>query len=106
MPTGEAKDICGPPDEFAQLCDFIRNQPFLELVKTTCESGCRPQESLRVEAGHVDLKNSLWVFPPFESQGQEGTSRRLPQRSFAYQDPSTLARVHRHLSHNPEHMLE
>ncbi len=71
VPSGEAKEIYVPPEEFAQLCTFIRNQPFLELVQTTYESGCRPQESLRVEARHVDLKNSRWVFPQSEAKGKK-----------------------------------
>ncbi len=71
VPSGEAKEIYVPPDEFAQLCSFIRNQPFIELVTTTYECGCRPQESLRVEARHVDLKNSRWVFPQSEAKGKK-----------------------------------
>ena len=31
----------------------------------------RPQESLRVEARHVDLKNSRWVFPESESKTKQ-----------------------------------
>ncbi len=71
VPSGEAKEVYVPPDEFAQLCSFIRNQPFMELVTTTYECGCRPQESLRVEARHVDLKNSRWVFPQSEAKGKK-----------------------------------
>lgn len=36
----------------------------------TWDTGCRPQESLRVEARHVDLERNRWVFPKSESKGK------------------------------------
>ena len=41
---------------------------FADLVNVTWETGCRPQESLRVEARHVDLQNQRWVFRKSESK--------------------------------------
>jgi hypothetical protein len=38
-----------------------RDRAFCDLLISTWESGCRPQESLRVEARHVDLANQRWV---------------------------------------------
>ena len=43
-------------------------KPFRDLVNVTWETGCRPQESLRVEARHVDLQNQRWVFRKSESK--------------------------------------
>jgi integrase len=40
-------------------------------LEVTWETGCRPQESLAVEARHVDLVNSRWFFPPDESKGEQ-----------------------------------
>ena len=39
-----------------------------DLLIVTWETGCRPQESLRVEARHVDLENQRWWFPVSESK--------------------------------------
>ena len=44
---------------------------FYDLIVTTWETGCRPQESLRLEARHVDLKNQRWVFPKSESKNKQ-----------------------------------
>jgi len=37
-------------------------------MTVTWETGCRPQESLRLEARHVDVANQRWVFPKSESK--------------------------------------
>jgi integrase len=47
----------------------VPDRAFRDLLITTWETGCRPQESLRVEARHVDLANSRWVFPASEAKG-------------------------------------
>jgi integrase len=47
---------------------YIRNQNLADLVTVTWETGCRPQESLRVEARHVDLANQRWVISKDESK--------------------------------------
>jgi integrase len=38
------------------------------LCVVAYETGCRPHEILTVEARHVDLKNTCWVFPPDEAK--------------------------------------
>ncbi len=58
------------PDEFARIIGAVRRQPFRDLLTATWETGCRPQESLPVEARHVDVPNSRWVFPPDEAKGE------------------------------------
>jgi integrase len=57
--------------EYAQILAAIRDDSFYDLIVTTWETGCRPQESLRVEARHVDLKNQRWVFPKSESKTRQ-----------------------------------
>ena len=59
--------------EFEEILRLIPGQSFRDLVVTTWETGCRPQESLRVESRHVDLANSRWVFP--DTEGKGGTLR-------------------------------
>ncbi len=46
------------PDEFGRLLELADDRSFRDLLVTTSETGCRPQESLRVESRHVDLTNS------------------------------------------------
>src|SRR5690606_16465149 len=54
VPTAEPKDVLVTGAEYEQLLSFIPQGPFRDLVIVTWETGCRPQESLRVEARHVD----------------------------------------------------
>ncbi len=68
VPAGEHKEVLVAEDEFQRLLTYIRNPQLTELVTVTWETGCRPQESLRVEARHVDLANQRWVIPPTESK--------------------------------------
>lgn len=71
------KPKAGKRDDFATQAEFdamlekVRDREFRELLITTWETGCRPQESLRVEARHVDLENRRWVLPPAESKGKQ-----------------------------------
>ena len=58
-------------DEYARLLNAIRDPAFYDLVVTTWETGCRPQESLRLEARHVDVTNQRWVFPKSESKNKQ-----------------------------------
>ena len=70
VPGATPKEVYISPDEFAQLLANINNQAFADLVTVTYEVGCRPQESLRVEARHVDLDKQRWIFPAQESKGK------------------------------------
>jgi integrase len=71
------KPACGrkervvSPEEFAALLARYEDQNFRDLLTVTWETGCRPQESLRVEARHVDLGGNRWVFPASESKGRK-----------------------------------
>ena len=71
VPTGEAKEVLITLDEYQQLLSFIPDGPFRDLVVVTWETGCRPQESLRVEARRVDEQNQRWVFARAESKGKK-----------------------------------
>ncbi len=59
------------PEQFAALLARYNDQEFKDLLTVTSETGCRPQESLRVEARHVDLAGRRWVFPASESKGRK-----------------------------------
>lgn len=70
-PSAERREVLIREAEYEQLLESIRDPGFYDLVVTTWETGCRPQESLRVEARHVDLKNQRWVFPKSESKTKQ-----------------------------------
>ncbi len=68
VPGGQAREVYVAPDEFNKLLDYVVDSGFADLLAVTYEIGCRPQESLRVEARHVDLQHKRWIFPPSESK--------------------------------------
>jgi integrase len=55
--------------EFCQLLRHTRDRCFRDLLLVTWETGARPQETLNVEARHVDLANARWIFPANEAKG-------------------------------------
>lgn len=67
VPGAERRETTVTPVEFELLLATIPDPAFRDLVITTLETGCRPQESLRVEARHVDLARQRWVFPKSEA---------------------------------------
>ena len=68
IPNATARDVYIPPDEFEQLLKLVSDQKIADLLRVTYETGCRPQESLRLEARHLDLENRRWVFPCSEAK--------------------------------------
>jgi len=73
VPCADHKEVAIDSHEFARLLNFVRNDALRDLIVTTWEVGCRPQELLRVEARHVDVANHRWVFP----KSEEKTKRRV-----------------------------
>lgn len=71
VPSADHKEVFISPDDYQKFRDSITHESFDDLVVVTTESGCRPQESLHVEARHVDLKHQRWVFPKSESKGKK-----------------------------------
>jgi integrase len=71
IPGGESRVVYLPPEEFARLLKFVPDQQFQDLLTLHYDTGCRPQESLRVEARHVELERARWVFPPSEAKGKK-----------------------------------
>ena len=56
-PAAGKREIVVPQAEFDRILAITRDRAFRDLLITTWETGCRPQELLRVEARHVDLVN-------------------------------------------------
>lgn len=71
VPGAERREQMITNAEYAELLGAIPDQCFRDLVVTTWETGCRPQESLRVDVNHFDLKNRRWVFPTKQSKGKK-----------------------------------
>jgi len=68
IPSADHKEVVFSLDDITKLLSYIRNPCLRDLVITTWETGCRPQESLRVEARHVDHEHQRWVIPKRESK--------------------------------------
>ena len=58
-------------DQFKTILSLVRDVEFRDLLTVCWETGCRPQEALSVEAGHVDVAEGCWLFPVDESKGKE-----------------------------------
>jgi integrase len=67
-PPGGRRELVISDEEFRHILEKSRNHEFRDLLIVTWETGCRPQESLRVEARHVDLGNQRWIFPESEAK--------------------------------------
>jgi len=98
------KPACGrkeqivSPGEFIALIARYKDQEFQDLLTAAWECGCRPQELLRVEARHVDLAGSRWVFPASESKG-----RKIPR--VVYLTPIALQITKRLIERHPTGVL-
>jgi integrase/recombinase XerD len=62
-PKGGKKDLIIPDQHFRRMMGLSGCECFRDLLIVTWETGCRPQESLRVQAQHVDRTNQRWVIP-------------------------------------------
>jgi len=71
MPASERRDVYLAPEEFQNLLKFVPDKATAVLLEMTYQTGCRPQELLRVTAGHVDVENARWIFPQEEAKGKK-----------------------------------
>src|SRR5262249_12761121 len=69
-PTGKRELVIEWLDYQAML-DNTRAEEIHDLLTTSWETGCRPQEIMRVEARHVDLAGRRWVFGKKEAKGKK-----------------------------------
>lgn len=68
-PPAGKRDQVVTPAEFKAIIEATRDRAFRDIIQVAWETGARPQEVLRVEHRHVDIKNRRWVFPPDEAKG-------------------------------------
>lgn len=94
-PRGGKREQVVAAEEYAKLLENTKDQESKDLLTVTWETGCRPPESLRVEARHVDLADAGWVFPASEAKGG-----RIPQ--VVYLTPKALEITRRLMVRYPE----
>jgi integrase len=70
-PRAGRRDVVITSEEYAWSLGQAKDEEFRDLLVVCCETRCRPQEILAVEARHVDLDSGRWVFPPDEAKGQK-----------------------------------
>lgn len=59
-------------DDFATLVGrYAEGDPFRDLLEFAWHSGCRPQETIRIEARHVQLEARRVVIPKEEAKGRK-----------------------------------
>jgi integrase len=68
QPRAGKRELVVTQEQFDELLSLTVDESFHDLLIVTWETGCRPQESLRVEARHVDLGNQRWIFSKTESK--------------------------------------
>ena len=71
IPGAERKEVYISLDEFEKLLTYVPCSRFRDLLITTYQTGCRPQESLRVVGDYVDTKTARWIFPQMKSKGKK-----------------------------------
>lgn len=81
QPKSGKREVVVSQDEFERILSLTTSLEFRNLLVATWETGCRPQESLRVEARHVDLKGMRWVFPETEGKGEMGRVIYLTEKA-------------------------
>ena len=59
------------PAEYAVIHNHFPDDAFRDLLEMAWHTGARPQESLKIEARHVDLPNRRIVLPPKEAKGKK-----------------------------------
>ena len=70
-PKGGKREVLISQTEYDEILGQSKDRGFRDLLIVTWETGCRPQESLIVEARHVDLVNQRWVFQQSEEKNRE-----------------------------------
>jgi integrase len=94
-PSSGRKEQVVTAIEYQALLARTSDSQFKDLLNVTWETGCRPQESLRVEARHIDFAGGRWVFPASESKG-----KRTPR--VVYLTPKALEITRRLAEKHPQ----
>ncbi len=65
------RNVVVAPTQFETLITLAGSDQFRDLMLFTWETAARPQESLVMEARHVDLQTARVVFPENEAKGEQ-----------------------------------
>ena len=91
VPAAGKRDEVISEQAFSDLLEFVKDDPIRDLLVVSYQTGCRPQESLRVEARHVDQTHHRWVFSASEAKNKR-LSRAVYLPSAAMEITERLAR--------------
>lgn len=69
-PAAGRRDNIITPEMFETILGHVKDRAFTDLLVAAWQTGCRPQEIVRVEARHFDGE-SAWIFPKEESKGKK-----------------------------------
>ena len=70
IPGSERREVALSNSDFERMMENIPDPTLRDLCLVAYQTGCRPQEILRLEKRHFDEKNSRWVFPIVEAKGK------------------------------------
>lgn len=95
-PAGGKRERIINPSEYQKLLALAGSDEFRDLLIISWETGCRPQESLVVEARHVDLVHSRWFIP--KDEGKKG----LDHDRYVYLNDTALEMTKRLMAIYPD----
>ena len=70
-PGAESRDLVINPVDFHLMLTNVPDERMRQLCLVAFETGCRPQEILKVEARHFEAEHERWVFPVKEAKGKK-----------------------------------
>ena len=92
-PQGKREQLISP-EEYEKIHGHFPDEAFREVLEMAWHTGARPQETVRVEARHVDLANRRIVLPPKEAKGKK-------RYRIIYLNEAALELVSRRAAENP-----
>jgi integrase len=70
-PSAGRRDVIVPPEIYEKMLSAASDEAFRDLLLFTWETGARPQETVALEARHLDLPGARCIFPEKESKGKK-----------------------------------
>jgi integrase len=83
-PSRARREIVFTDDQWTELRSNGADQEFGDLLDFMWDTGCRPLEARTIRADHIDLKNTMIVFPPSQAKGKRNERVIfLPEKALA-----------------------
>ena len=70
-PAETKREVVLSTEQYEAIHEKALDRPFKDLLTILWETGCRPQEAVRVEARHFQPELRRWVFSKEESKGKK-----------------------------------